>query len=266
MMSEAYKQFIVFTILFILSYSAAKINMFATILSIFIPAYILCRPTADIDMNPFRYWKGPSVLIPLLIFANFYLLPKSIHKYAYLFTYILMFNMLQPIFLIQLKDSEIMSKLNAILLLVLALYTPKLHYNESRSIISFKDKHNISWIIASCLVLGGLYIFSDYYKRAEWQYIGLYGIIIPTLVSLIGQDTILWPSLRAYALPLSFLVLFDPIKSMYIQTTKKLVTNYDLSHDKYDSARAMLLCLSSIATAYVVKNGTKNTVIDYLFP
>ena len=264
MISELYKQIIVFILLFILSYSAAKINTIATVLSIFIPTYLLFRPVKDLDISLFRAWKGPSVLIPLLIFANFYLLPKRFRKYAYIFTYILAFNMLQPVFLIQLKDSEIMSKINALLLFILAFYTPKLHFNESLKVIAFENKHNISWIIASCLVLGSLYIFSDYYKRSHWQYIGLYSILMPAIVTLINKDNTLWSSLRVYSLALSFLILFDPIKSIYEQTTKGLVSNYDLSHDKYDIARAVTLIMSTIATGYVIKNGTKNTVIDYL--
>ena len=82
MITEVYKQIIVFIILLILSYSAAKINVIATILSVFIPIYLLFRPMKDLDISLFRAWKGPSVLIPLLIFANFYLLPKSFSKYA----------------------------------------------------------------------------------------------------------------------------------------------------------------------------------------
>ena len=266
MIDEVYKQFIVFAILLIISYSAAKINIIATIISIFIPIYILFLSTEKLVITPFRAWKGPSVLLPLLIFANFYLLPKNFHKYAYVFTYILAFNMLQPVFLLQLKDAEIMSKINALLLLILAFYTPKLHFNDSLKIIAFENKYDISWIIASCLVLFGLYIFSNYYKQDHWQYIGLYSIFIPTIVTLFNKDNTLWAALRAYALPLSFLVLFDPIKSIYQQTTKKLVSNYDLSHDKYDIARALLLMMSTIATGYVIKNGTKNTVTNYLLP
>lgn len=264
MVTELYKQIIVFTILFIISYSAAKINNIATILSIFIPVYLLFRPMKDLDISSFRAWKGPSVLIPLLIFANFYLLPKSFRKYAYIFTYILAFNMLQPVFLIQLKDSEIMSKINALLLFILAFYTPKLHFNESLQIIAFENKDDISWIIASCFVLGSLYIFSDYYKQSPWQYIGLYSILMPAIVALISKDNTLWASLRAYSLALSFLILFDPIKSIYEQTTKNLVSNYDLSHDKYNIARAAMLMMSTIATGYVIKSGTKNTVTNYL--
>ena len=266
MISELYKQIIVFILLFIVSYSAAKINTIATILSIFIPAYLLFRPMKDLDISLFRAWKGPSVLIPLLMFANFYLLPKSFHKYAYIFTYILAFNMLQPVFLIQLKDSEIMSKINALLLFILAFYTPKLHFNDSLKVIAFENKHDISWIIASCLVLSSLYIFSDKFKQSHWQYIGLYSILMPTIVTLINKDNTLWASLRAYSLALTFLILFDPIKSIYEQTTKNLVSNYDLSHDNYDIARAITLMVSTIATGYVIKNGTKNTVTNYLLP
>ena len=87
---------------------------------------------------------------------------------------------------------------------------------------------------------------------------------MPAIVTLINKDNTLWSSLRVYSLALSFLILFDPIKSIYEQTTKGLVSNYDLSHDKYDIARAVTLIMSTIATGYVIKNGTKNTVIDYL--
>ena len=59
MVAELYKQIIVFTILFIISYSAAKINTIATILSIFIPIYLLFRPMKDLDISSLEHGKDP---------------------------------------------------------------------------------------------------------------------------------------------------------------------------------------------------------------
>lgn len=263
-MSELINQIVVATILFIITYIPAKINAAATLFSVLVPLYLLWRPLSKLDINPFRAWKGPSVLIPMVLFANFYLLPESAKAYAPLFTLVLVFNMLQPIFLIQLKDDEVMSKLNAVLLLILALYTPKAHYDESAKVVCFEDKNVLHWIVASCLVLGSLYVFSDYYRKSPWQYVGLYAILIPTLFSLITGNTTLWPSLRVYAIAASFLVLYDPIKGIYRRAANALASKYDLSHDSNDPLRLLTLIASATATALVVKKGTKNTAIEYI--
>ena len=80
--------------------------------------------------NLFAIIKGLSVFIPLLVYANYEYLFSIDNKHTKLFTILLVFNILQPALLICLNSNEKLSKLNGIFLIILALLTPKLFYDD----------------------------------------------------------------------------------------------------------------------------------------
>ena len=268
-MNTLFLNFSYFIVIYLVSYSLSKINILGRIFGVIVPIVILFQilinnPSFS-GFSPFGIIKGISVLVPVMLYSNYkYFKNTKLFGKSVLFwlTIILFFNILQPAFILELPSHEILSKFNGLLIVILALYTPQLVYDNKLNIVNFNN--HFLWGIAYTIILTCTYLFNNYFKHMNWRYSGIYSIIIPTLHSVLTGSTRLWFPLRVYSLTLTFLILFVFNKyDKYV--TEKLTKSYLWSTDKYDNIKLLgsILGLSSIILIVFYYN-IKNTIIGLI--
>jgi len=260
-MNLLFKHFIFCVILYKVSLFLSKTNSIARLFCCSIPLYILYGNKSNKPISLFSMIKGLSVFIPLLIYPNYNnIFDTKTNKQTVLFTIILVFNILQPALLLCLNSSEKLSKLNGIYLIVLAILTPKLYYNEQTQNIIFTD--NILWCISSTIMLSSTYLFNDFYYKMNWRYPGLYSIIIPTLHTIIYNNTSLWLPLRAYSLALTFIIMIK-FPSLEKEISEKLNSKILWSTNNYDTVKFAYSGIELILTLLLIKQGHRDTFLHY---
>ena len=95
-------------------------------------------------------------------------------------SYILASNIAEPGVLLGIHSKELLSKINGLCLLIIALYTPQLTLKDN--IIGYDN--NQLWGIACSILLTTVYLFNDFFYKHKWRYAGIYALLIPTLISL----------------------------------------------------------------------------------
>lgn len=263
--------FIYFVCIFIFSYCCATNNILSSIFSIFAPFYIiyaiLLKCIQEKQCASFTFFsiiKGVSVLIPLIFYANYWLIEKYTSLYKsqllYIFSFILFINVLEPSIILELTNSNIFSNINGLLLLLLAIYTPKLIYDKDLREIVFEDKH-ISWGIASSIILTFTYLFNSYYRNMNWRYSGIYSVVIPSLYCLLANSANLWLPLRVYSISLTFLIQYMLPEYDKI-ATNDLTKQFKWSTSEYDIYKIFGLLFGLISISNVVNNGFENTILE----
>ena len=252
-----------FGIVFIVTFLCSTNRHFATLVTSTVVPYILYEGFRR-DWRLFGYIKGISVLMPILLYANYYLVAGKGKFESLLLTSLLALNIIEPAIVVQLWDGEWVSVMNGILTVVLALYTPIITYDWAKPSIGFT--HHSKWIIAYVFVLGSFYLFNDYYRQATgWVPWGVFSVVMPGVYSLLTGSTNLWVPLRAYSLFLSFFLMVNPtLASITMSANSVLTTNYMMFDDKYDAVRQVCLVAGVITTGLVVRDGASGTILGEL--
>ena len=246
-------------VLYTISLLLAQNIYIARIFCLFVPLY--CLYDHQLKSSLFPILKGLLVFGPILIYPYYKYIFYTKNPESLLFTILLALNILIAAILLGLKSDEKLSNLNGIYLLVLALLTPKLYYDSKSENIIFKN--NQLWGIVYTILLTSTYLFNDFYYEMNWRYPGIYSVIIPTIHSLMYNNTSLWLPLRAYSLVLTFLVM---IKFPSIEKTlsHKLNSTILWSTDKYDSIKLVVSIVELVFTVLLIKQGKENTLLEYL--
>ena len=237
----------------------AKNIYIARIFSVIVPLY--CLYDYEGDSHLFSKIKGLLVFLPILIYPYYKYIFSTKTSTSLLFTLILALNIVLVAFLLGLKSDEKLSNLNGIYLLILALLTPKLFYDTKSENIIFTN--NQLWGIVYTMLLTSTYLFNDFYFKMNWRYAGIYSLIIPTMHSLINNDTSLWLPLLAYSLVITFLIM---IKFPFIEEilSQKLNSMVLWSTDKYDPLKLIFSLIELVLTILLVKQGKENTLLEYI--
>ena len=212
----------------------------------------------------FAILKGSFVFFPLLIYTNYKYIFNIYSKNTEtkFFTFILAINILIPAIMLSLNSNEKLSKLNGIYLIVLALLTPKIYFNYKTENISFTQ--NKLWCIACSLILTSTYLFNDFYYKMNWRYPGLYSVIIPTIHTLFYNDSILWLPIRVYSLIITFIINLN-FPFIEKELSKNINSKILWSTDKYDSLKFIFSIFEFIITILLIKQGHKDTFLNYFY-
>lgn len=208
------------------------------------------------SLKLFAKIKTVLVLIPLF-FYSYHDMFSSVNIPTIL-SYILALNIAEPGVLLGIHSKELLSKINGLCLLIIALYTPQLTLKDN--IIGYDN--NQLWGIACSILLTIVYLFNDYFYKHKWKYAGIYALLIPTSISLYMNDSRLWLPLRIYSLVISWFIhnkyeTIDDKMSFYLNQ------NYPFSTDKYDKYKLLSVIIGIIATIKVVLQGKMNTILDF---
>ena len=258
-MNLVLKHVIFFVTLYNISLLLSKINSIAIVVCFIMPIIVYINKS-NIPTDLFSIIKGLSVFIPLLIYPNYKYLFDTKNKHSVLFTTLLAFNVLQPALLLALNSSETLSKLNGISLIILALLTPKLYYSDKTQNIIFP--RNILWGISSTVILISTYLFNNFYYKMNWRYLGLYSIIIPTIHTIINNDSSMWLPLRAYSLALTFLITIS-FPKLEKELSEKINSKILWSTEKYDYVKLVFYGLELICIFLLIRQGYKDTFLQY---
>ena len=248
--------------IFILSFLACKNKYIGSFISLLVVVLVIYNSTSTNRFNSspiFVIVKGISVLIPLLLYANYHYFKDKIILSGLLFSSFMVINLLEVPLLVQFTCSEIMSYINGFFMIILALYTPIFNYNEKLSLFSYNN--HWLWSIFSSIILSSFYLFNNFYSLTKYVKLLLFSIIMPTIYALLSGSTEYWLPLRFYSLSLIFVI----ISSKYLST---LVTNNetitDYTSDKYNNLRIISTIINFICICYLIKNGNSNTFLSSL--
>uniref|UniRef100_A0A6C0CP13 Uncharacterized protein n=1 Tax=viral metagenome TaxID=1070528 RepID=A0A6C0CP13_9ZZZZ len=257
------RDLISFGIIFILSLVGIKNKYVGSFISILIALFVIyntiINKRLEIENNIFVIAKGVSVLLPLLIYANYYYFKDKITLPGIFFTSLMVLNLLEVSFLVQFKCSETLSYINGIFVTILALYTPIFKYDKRLSLYLY-DNHWF-WSISSSIMLSVFYLFNNFYSLTRYVKLLIFSIVMPTIYSFISGDTKLWLPLRFFSLAFIFAI----VSNNYLTT---LVTNNehitDYTSDKYNNLRLIGTFINFLCTIYLIKGGISGTFLSTL--
>ena len=207
------------------------------------------------SLSLFAKIKSVSVLIPLFFYTFHDLFPNI--NIVTILSYILALNVSQPGILLGINSKEWLSKINGLCIVILALYTPKLTLKNN--IIGYDN--NQLWGICKTILLITVYLFNDYFYKHSWRYAGIYALLIPTIVSLLTNNSRIWLPLRVYFLVITFFIM-TKYPEIDNNMTLYLNNNYLFSTDKYDTYKGIFVIIGIIATIKLILQGRKNTILS----
>ena len=131
-----------------------------------------------------------------------------------MFTLILLINVLEAGILLEFNKRDVRSKVNGICLLICALLTPKLAFQNG--LLSFDDKYR--WGILNALLLPGAYLFNSGFSGGNIRYSAIFSVLLPSIIST--KFSYYWTPLRVYSLNSVFFV-----DDMFPEIHDRLVKN-----------------------------------------
>lgn len=240
-----------FILLYLTSLIISKYHIISSIFSI-VALFILCSSENISKYTIFSKVKGLLTFFPLLYYANYKYLPAKFQNLN-IITFLLAINILEVSILLGLNSPETLSKINGINLFVLALFTPKMIIRDG--IIGFKN--NILWGICFSSLLTNTYLFNDFYFKTNWRYAGIYSHLIPTIHSLITNNTQLWVSLRVYSLITTFLIMLK-FPQIHKMISEQLNNTILWSTDEYDKFKYYFTMFNTFLIINLIYQNTKN--------
>lgn len=218
--------------------------------------------TKYIHKNPFPFIKGITVILPLVLYSNYYKIKYFIQLPPLFFTWVLFINILEVPFLIQFRSEDVLSHINGICTIILALYTPYILYNKNTQIFTFRD--NLIWTVANLFILGSFYVFNSYYKGSAYVKLVLFSVCMPTVYSILVRDTELWIPLRIYSLALTSMIVSSTYLTDLFTGTSLDKILLKFTNEKYYKLRAFSVCVNVLISMWLIKRGTKDTLVGSL--
>lgn len=206
-------------------------------------------------MRLFGKIKSVSVLIPLFFYSYHSLFPNI--NLLTILSYILALNVSEPGLLVGINSNEVLSKINGLCIVILALYTPKLTLKDN--IIGYDN--NQLWGVCKTILLTTVYLFNDYFYKDSWRYTAIYALLIPTIVCLFTNNSRYWVPLRIYFMVITWFIA-NKYPEIHDNMTDYLNNKYLLSTDKYDIYKGFFVIIGIITTIKLVLQGKINTVLD----
>ena len=222
--------FVYFFGLYLSSYILSKNSNLAKVTIPILSLYLLFTKRKQEYTSLFIKIKALLVLLPIIIYP-YYNLVYTNEKSTF-FTTVLMLNILEVAILLCFKSDEILSNINGLTLLALALLTPQLNNYNSHNV---KFDNNYLWSISYSIMLSSTYLFNDYYYKDNWRYSGIYSVLIPSIHMLFTKSCELWIPLRIYSLIITFFI-DSTFPSIHDKMVVELNRFFLPSTQKYDTA------------------------------
>ena len=240
----------------IISLLLTKYTILNNIFVLAMPLHFITQTrTSYNSLRLFGKIKSVSVLIPLFFYSYHRLFPNI--NIATIISYILALNVSEPGLLIGINSNEILSKINGLCIVILALYTPKLTLKNN--IIGYDN--NQLWGICKTILLTTVYLFNDYFYKDNWRYPAIYALLIPTFVSLFTNNSRYWVPLRVYSMIITWFIT-NKYPNIHDNMVNYLNSKYLLSTDKYNKHKAIFVIIGIIVTIKLILQGKINTILD----
>lgn len=191
-----------------------------------------------------------SVILPLVLYSNYYKIVDIIQLPTLLFTWILFINILEVPFLIQFKLDDVLSHINGICTIILGLYTPYILYNKRTHNFTFQN--HLVWAVAN--------LFNSFYKDSKYNKL----VFMPTVYSILVRETELWVPLRVYSLAFTFMIVSNTYLTNIFTGTSLDKTLPKLTTDKYYKVSVCSIIINVLITLLLIKNGTNSTLLGSL--
>lgn len=165
-------------------------------------------------------------------------------------------------FLVQFKTDDVVSHINGICTIILALYTPYLLYNKKTHHFTFHN--NLLWAVAYTFILGSFYAFNSYYRDSKYIKLIIILLFMPTAYSMLIRDTELWIPLRVYSLALTCMIVSSKKLTDVFTGTTLDKTLQKMTNKNYSILRSCSVAVNVVIVLWLMKQGTDHTLLGYL--